>query len=241
MIMFSFVKFYCRDSVFLPDRGIYLSFAHSGLLDLHFLRMECYSQEGKKSNSAGHLKYGLKPFLEKYIALPYKRQSSINESEEKVLSLRNNSFGFPWSDDYVSLGKMRSFYSNCKKYYAVIAHRSTSTDRHDENVLILFDRYSDAISLAREYDYGKVRSLLGSDFKPYYKSWYPHICVDHMGHPICLFADIDSYANSYSLGSNWCYYFLRYLRNDFDSSISFNSCYGFIQRDKFSQIVCWDS
>jgi len=241
MIMFSFVNSYCKDSVFLPDRDLYLSFAYSASLDLHFIRMECYIQKDKRSNSVGRLNSGLKPFLENYKALPYKRQSSINKSGKRIFSLKNNSFGFPWSDDYESLGKIRSFYSYCKKYYVVIAHRSTSTSADDESVMILFDRYSDAISLAREYDHGKIKRLLGSDFRPYYKSWYPHLCAEYMGHPISLFAEINSYAASYSLGSKWCNHFLCYLKDGFDGSVSFNSHYGFLQKDKFSKVMHYNN
>ena len=241
MIMFSFVEADYKDSVFLPDGDIYLSFVYSASLDLHFLRMECYNQGSRYSRFARYQRYGLRPVLANYRALPYKRQSSITKSDERVTALKTNSFGFPWFDNCASLNKMRSFYSSCKRYYAVIAHRSVSADEDQESVLILFNRYSDAIFLSRDYEDRRIKSLLGSEFRSHYKSWYPHVCVEYMGHPISLFADIDSYVVGYPLASNWCHYFLFYVSDGLVSSGSSNSFHGFIQKDKFSQIIYWDS
>jgi len=234
MIMFSFVEADYKESVFLPDKDIYLSFVHSPELDKNFLCMESYNQKSKNSSVFRFHRYGLRPVLTNYKALPYKRQSSLDQFHKNIFSSRITSLGIPWSFDvHKSLDKVRSFSSNCKKYYVIVAHRHGNVE---EKVLLIFDRYSDAIFILRDFSRVRLRSLLGSDFETY-NSWYPYVWVEHMAHPISLLSEIGSHAGNHLLGPPWCEYFLCFLRDGFVEHYYSSSVFGFVYRDKFSQII----
>jgi len=232
MIVFSFVDADYKESVFLPEKNIYLSFAYNGSLEKHFLCMESY-KDSKASTLARFHRYGIRPVLYNYKALPYKRQSTVNRIDKNVFLSRIYNFGFPWGYDYESLNKIKSFYSSCKKHYVVIAHRSGNIQ---EKVLLIFDLYSDAISVLRDFNYTNIRRILGSDFQTF-NGWYPYVWVEYMGHPISLLSEIGSHARSYVMGSAWCEYFICFLRDGFLESDSFSSLFGFVHKDKFSRII----
>jgi len=238
MIMFSFVEADHRYSAFLPDRDIYLSFVYSDSLDRCFLCMISYHQKGKILFPERLRVYGIRPILHNYRSLPYKRQSSVSELDEEVFSSRAI-FGFPWCDNYTSLDKIRSFHSSCKKYYVVIAHNGLSLKEDGEKVLFAFDRYSDSAYLVRE-DYGKIKILLGSDFK-LHNVWCPYLWVEYMDHPICLLSVIGSYREDYSLGADWCHCLLCFLRDGSFQGDLLSSVFGFAHRDEFSRVLYCNS
>jgi hypothetical protein len=132
---------------------------------------------------------------------------------------------------------MKSFCSNCKKHYVVIAYNQKDKEKM---VLLIFDRYSDTIPLVRDFSDVKIKDLLGSDFETY-NGWYPYLWVEYMGSPISLLLDINSHAGSYSLGPTWCYYLVCFLKDGFVSGEDFNSVFGFVYRDRFSQVINWDN
>jgi hypothetical protein len=237
--MFSFVDADYKDSVSLPDRNIYLSFAYSDQLGKHFLLIESYDRKEKAMPSERFQAYGIRPSLYNYKALPYKRQSSVSELDKRISSLRTNSFSFPWCDCYRRLKKIKGFHSNLRKQYAVIAHTRLPLSEDTEKVLITFDRYFDALSLIADYGYRKIKSLLGSNFKPF-NVLHPYLLIDYMGHPICLLSEIASYTDGYSLGSDWCYCLLCFLRGGFDQKDLFRSIFVFIQKDGFSRVIRCD-
>jgi len=239
MIMFSFVEADYKDSVFLPDRNIYLSFVYSDELGKHFLYMESYNGKEKILPFDRFQVYGIRPSFYNYRALPYKRQSSINKLDKRVPSLRANSFGFPWYDGHKELKKIKGFYSRIRKQYAVIAHTRLPLHEDPEKVLLIFDRYSDAISLILDYGYSEIKSLLGSNFK-IFNVLYPYLLVDHMHHPICLFSNVGSYRGSHSLGPDWCCCLVCFLRGDFDQGSLTRSVFGFIHKDSFSRVIHCD-
>jgi hypothetical protein len=242
MMVFSCVDAECLVSVFLPNKRISLSFVHSRDLDKHFLCMKTIDKNSKPLTSSFIRRYYLIPFLSNYKALPYKRESSISEYRRFYYRLTTHDFGFPWFNKHESLDKIRGFYSNYKKYYVTIAHRSISPDEDDEKVPFVCGSYSDAISLSREYSYeegGEISRLLGKDFKPY--NWYPYLWIESMNHPISLFSQVSSYTGSYSLGPEWCRYLLCFLRDGFVpcDSVYFDSVFCFVQKDKFRQVIHW--
>jgi len=236
MIMFDFVDADYKESVFLPEKNIYLSFVYNGHLDKHFLCMES-CKNSKISTLARFHRYGIRPVLYNYKALPYKRQSTVNRLNKNVFLSRIYTFGLPWTYDYESLNKIKSFHSNCKKHYIVIAYPLSNKE---EKVLFTFDRYCDAISLLRDFGYSKIRNLLGSDFETY-NSWYPYLWVEYMDHPISLLSEVGSHMGSHFLGPVWCDYLLSFLRNGFVCSDSFKSVFGCVHKGKFSRIINWDS
>ena len=240
MIMFSSVDTYYEDKVFLPDRNIYLSFFYSNYLGKSFFCMESYDQKYKTLPHARFKVFGIRPYLYNYKALPYKRQSSVNDLCKRVPSLRTNSFGFPLCGNYKRLEKIKSFYSSLKKQYVVIGHTRLPLNEDTEKVLLIFDRYSDALSLIDDYGYEKIKSLLGSNFKPF-NSTYPYFLVNHMDHPICLFSEVSSYAGSYSLGFDWCYCLICFLRGSFNQGDLTRSIFSFVHEDNFSRIVHFNS
>jgi hypothetical protein len=182
----------------------------------------------------GH--YVLTPSLENYRALPYKRQSSIDRLNRDYFSTRIRYFGFPWLDSSTSLNKIKTFYSNCKRYYVVIANRSVPDNEEGEKVAITFDRYSDAVTVLRDFTRTKLLSLLKGDFTCG-GGWYPYVWVEYMNHPISLLGGTSSYDRRYELSPEWCRYLLCFLRDGFVGDDSFGSVFGFIQTDKFSRIV----
>ena len=242
MMVFSCVNAEYLVSVCLPDRRISLSFFHSKDLDKYLLYVKAYDKNTKTINLPRISRYHLIPLLSNYKALPYKRKSFISKYRRNLYSLTTSDFGFPWFDSHERLDKIEGFYSDHKKYYVVIAHRPVPPDEDDEKVLFACDSYSDAISLARECGYeenGEISRLLGEGFKPY--NWYPYIWIESMNHPISLLSQVSSYIGRYSLGSEWCHCLLLFLRGgsflcDFDC---LNSVFGFIQKDKFRQVVHW--
>jgi hypothetical protein len=236
MIMFAFVDADYKDSVSLPDRNIYLSFSYFDQLGKHFLYMESYDRKDKTLPYDRFQVYGIRPSLYNYKALPYKRQSSVSELDKRISSLRINSFGFPWCDCYRILERIKGFYSSLKKQYAVIAHTCLPLSEDTKKVLITFDRYFDALSLIEDCGYRKVKSLLGSNFKPF-NVLHPYLLVDYMGHPICLFSEIASYKDEYSLGYDWCYCFLYFLKDGSDQEDIFRSIFACAQRDRFSRVI----
>ena len=237
MIMFSFVDADHKESVFLPDRNIYLSFVHSCDLDKNFLCMESYNQKSKISSLFRFHHYGLRPVVTNYKALPYKRQSSLDQFHRSIFSSGVASLGFPWSYDvYKSLDKIRSFSSGCKKHYVIVAHPRGNTE---EKVLLIFDRYADAISILRDFSGVKLKILLGRYFETY-NSWYPYVWVEHMAHPISLLSEIGSHAGNHLLGPPWCEYFLCFLRDGFVENYYSSSVFGFVYRDKFDQIIYYN-
>jgi len=237
MIMFSFADADYKESVFLPDRDIYLSLFHSHDLDKRLLCMESYSQKGRVPSPFRFQYYGLRSTLTNYKTLPYKRQSSLDQFHRSIFSSGVASLGFPWSYDiYKSLDKIRSFSSGCKKHYVIVAHRHGNVE---ERVLLIFDRYSDAIFILRDFSRVRLRSLLGSDFETY-NSWYPYVWVEHMAHPISLLSEIGSHAGNHLLGPPWCEYFLCFLRDGFVENYYSSSVFGFVYRDKFDQIIYYN-
>ena len=237
MIMISFADTDYKESVFLPDRDIYLSLARSHDLDKLFLCMESYNRKARFCPPFRFQYYGLRPVLTNYKALPYKRQSSLDQFHKDIFSSRITSLGIPWSFDvHKSLDKVRSFSSNCKKYYVIVAHRHGNVE---EKVLLIFDRYSDAVFTLRDFSRVRLRSLLGSDFKTY-NSWYPYVWVEYMSHPISLLSEIGSHVGNHSLGPAWCEYFLCFLRDGFVENYYSSSVFGFVYRDKFSRIIYYN-
>jgi len=237
MIMFSFADTDYKESVFLPDRDIYLSLARSHDLDKLFLCMESYNRKARFCPPFRFQYYGLRPVLTNYKALPYKRQSSLDQFHKDIFSSRITSLGIPWSFDvHKSLDKVRSFSSNCKKYYVIVAHRHGNVE---EKVLLIFDRYSDAVFTLRDFSRVRLRSLLGSDFETY-NSWYPYVWVEYMSHPISLLSEIGSHVGNHSLGPAWCEYFLCFLRDGFVENYYSSSVFGFVYRDKFSRIIYYN-
>jgi len=239
MIMFDFVDADYSDSVFLPDKTIYLVFVHSNQLDKNFLCIKSCSQSDKSFTFCSR-RYQLSPVLENYKALPYKKESYFKKYDRTFFRLITRNSGFPRFNNYTSLNKIKNFYSNCKKCYVVIAHRPFSTDEDDEKVLFVCDRYSDALPLARNYQYRDVSRLLGNDFKPY-NGYHPYIWIEYMNHPISLFAEFSTYTGSYELGIAWCHYLFCFLRDGFIKDVCFGSVFGFVHRDKFRQIIHWNT
>ena len=235
MIMFSFVNVNRRESVFYPDKKICLSRVYSHHLDKYFLVMKSYypKYEGLVSPLSDSL--ALRPVLSNYVALPYKRQSSVDLFDNSTFRSKIRSFGFPWSLSHASLHKIRSFYSTCKKHYVVVAHRCGNID---EKVLVVFDRYSDSLLLLRDYNYTRIRSLLGDAFQTY-SSWYPYVWIEHIGHPISLFSEVSSHVGNYPLGPSWCQYFLCFLKDDVVRDVCFSSIFGFVLKDdiNFKKII----
>jgi hypothetical protein len=238
--MFSFVDADYKDKVLLPDRNIYLSFAYSDHLGKHFLYMESYDRKDKTMPYERFQVYGIRPSLYNYKALPYKRQSSIGKLDKRISSLRINSFGFPWYDGCNRLEKIKGFYSNLRKQYAIIAHTRLPLSEDTEKVLLTFDRYCDALSLIVDYGYRKIKSLLGSNFKSF-NALHPYLLIEYMGHPICLFSEVGSYTGSYSLGFDWCYCLLCFLRGGLAQGDLPRSVFVFAQRDKFSRVIYCNS
>jgi len=233
MIVFSCVNVDYFTSVLLPRKNVYFSFIHFPSLDKHLLCMEAYDSIYNKSFNLFRSRRLFVPDLENYKALPYKRQSFIDRVDKKSLTLYSR---LPWFDSCSSLSKIRSFYSNCKKYYVVIANRQISGKGEGERVAITFDRYSDAVSVSRDFSRTKIVRLLKDDFKCH-NAWYPYLWIEYMNHPISLLGDISTYNSSYQLGSAWCDLFLCFLKDGFVRDVCFNSLFGFIKKDNFSQIV----
>jgi hypothetical protein len=242
MLMLSFVEASYMEKAFLPKKDLFLTCVCSDQVRKHFLCMASVSPNAK-SIRVKYLNGDLSPTLRKYTALPYKRQSSIDNSRVRSnLRSQIKAFGFPCiyyydTDDYVSLNKMRNFYLNLRKHYVVIARRKGD---NEEKVALLFDSYSHAVYVSRYFRYTEASDLTGKDFEAY-NSWYPYVWVEHMGRPICLFSDISSYAGSYSLGRNWCYYLTCFLRDGFIPNENLASVFGFVYRDKLSKIIHCDS
>ena len=235
MIVFSCVDADYFNHVFLPSNTIFLSFIYSKHLDRNFLCMESRVLGLEPSPFFGS-RYALSPSLENYRALPYKRQSSVDKLDRRCLSTKILYFGFPWLDSSTSLNKIKAFYSNCKRYYVVIANRSIPDNEEDEKVAITFDRYSDAATVLRDFTRTKLLSLLKGDFVCR-GGWYPYVWVEYMDHPISLLGGTSSYTTRYELGPTWCHYLLCFLRDGFVGDVPFSSVFGFIQTDKFSRIV----
>jgi hypothetical protein len=239
MLIFSVVEADYLDKVFLPEKNLCFSLCDSDQLDKSFLCVVSCERKSIFSNPVPRSRYEFDRFLYYYMALPYKRQSSVDSLDKSVFRDNIRSCGIPWSYNYAGLSEMKNFYLSCKRYYVVVAcHKGGN----EEKVVFLFERYSDAISLIRDFSYRKIRSLLGSDFEAY-NSWYPYLWVEYMGHPICLFSDIDSHAGNYSLGPTWCYYLVCFLKYGYfpDENEYFDFVFGLAYRDKFSQIIHWDA
>ncbi len=235
MVMFRFTDNEYVESVVLPDKEVCLCYPLSYCLDRKFLCVGFRNQESGNFVFYRAGNYALRPVLSNYKALRYKRQSSIGPHEVDSLLYGIRMLNIPWSDDYVILSKMKSCL-DCKRYYVVIACRSGSDDEDSEKVLLLFDRYSDATSMARDYGHRKIKSLLGADFVRC-SSWYPYLWVEHMGHPISLLLDIDSHSGSYSVGPSWCYYLTCFLRDGYVKYVSYSSLFGFVFEDHFAKII----
>jgi len=240
MIMFDFFDADYSDSVILPDNTIYLVFVHSDQLDKNILYIKCCKQS-KESFTFCSRRYRLVPALENYKALPYKKESYFKKYDRTFFRLTTRGSGFPRFNSYKSLSKIKGFYSNYKKCYVVIAHRPTSVDDGiGDMVLFVCDRYSDALPLARNYQYGDVSRLLGSDFKPY-NGYHPYLWVEYMNHPISLFAEIGTYTGSYELAPAWCYYLCCFLKDGFIKDVYFSSVFGSVHKDKFRQTIHWNT
>jgi hypothetical protein len=237
MIMFAFPEGNHLDSVFLPESNIYLYFAYSDHLDKNFLCTVSSDKEISPFDFLVRHRYRLRPILENYKALPYKRQSSVDELDDSSFPSEAKYFGFPWSCKHKSLNKMKNFHLNCKRYYVVVAYRRVG---NEEKVVLLFDRYSDAISVVRDFSKVSIKDLLGSDFETY-NGWYPYLWVEYMGSPISLLLDVSSHVGIDSLSPTWCHYLICFLKDGFISEEYLGSIFGFVYRDKFSQIINWDS
>ena len=237
MIVFSCFDTEYFNTVFLTNKTIYLSLFHSPSLDKFFLCMEAHNSGYNKPFNLFRSRYLLVPDLENYKALPYKKQSFVDRLDKKS-SISYSAL--PWFENCNSLSKIKGFYLNCKKCYVVIVYRKISGNEEDEKVAVIFDRYSDAISALRDFRQTKIRRLLGNDFESCIKScnsWHPYIWVDYVNHPISLLGKISSYNRSYELGAAWCDFFLCFLKDGFVRDGYFNSLFGFIQKENFSQII----
>jgi hypothetical protein len=245
MIVFAAVGGVCGNSVILPDGDVLLYTGHSDRLEKDFLYMLFRRKESNVSNPFAKPKGALIPYLGQYETLPYKRQPLSDQLDRYTLELKTKYLGMPLSSDYVALDKIKNFYMNCKKYYAAVACGSSSSNADSENgetALITFNSYSDAIRTLRYDSKKKIWDLLGGKFK-LYNTWYAYIRMEYMNHPICLLGEISSHVGSYSLGMEWCYYLVSFLRNGFVASISLTSYFDFIHihRNESNKIVHYDS
>jgi len=227
-----------KDSVFLPEKNLYLTCIYCDQVRKYFLCMASVDLDAKPIR-VRILNGDLSPVLKMYTALPYKRQSSIEDSSiRSVLLSKVETFGFPFFYDYdnyeyVSLSKMKNFYSNLRKHYVVVV---SSKGNNEEKVAILFDRYSLAAYVSRYFWSTSFCDLLEGDSKVHNR-FYPYVWIEYMGHPILLFSEISSHADYYRLGSDWCYYLVCFLRDGFIPTEDLSSVFGFVYRDKFSQII----
>ena len=180
----------------------------------------------------------LSPLLKKYTALPYKRQSSIDDLGVRSIVLSQiESFGFPFYYDYdnyeyVRLDKIKNFYSKIRRRYVVVARHKGD---NEEKVAFLFDNYSEAAYVSRYFRSTAFRDLLEGDFEVC-NGWYPYLWVEYMGHPILLLSVISSYVRYYLLGSDWCCYLVCFLRNGFIPEENLSSVFGFVYKDKLSRV-----
>jgi hypothetical protein len=226
-----------REDVVLPEKDLYLTCVYCDQVRKYFLCVASVSP-GAKPIRVRIINGDFSPVLKKYTALPYKRQSSIEDpSVRSILLSKIESFGFPFFYDYdkyehVKLDSMKSFYSNFRKYYVVVARRK---DDNEEKIGFLFDNYSKAAYVLRHSLSKEFRDPLAGDFEVC-NDWYLYLWVEYMGHPICLFSVISSYSGYYSLGSDWCYYLVCFLKNGFIPEENLSSVFGFVYKDKLSQI-----
>jgi hypothetical protein len=115
-----------------------------------------------------------------------------------------------------------------------------SEDDNEEKVAFIFDNYSEAAYVSRYFRITEFSDLLGGNFKVD-NNWYPYLLVEYMGHPICLFSVISSYVGYYSLGSDWCYYLVCFLKSGFIPEENLSSVFGLVYEDKLSQIIyCYE-
>ena len=237
MVMLCFGENSYREDVVLPGKDLYLTCVYCDQVRKYFLCMASVDPDAKPIR-VRIINGDLSPVLKKYTALPYKRQSSIEYSSVRsILLSKIESFGFPFFYDYdnyeyVRLDKMKNFYSKIRRHYVVVASRK---EDNEEKVAFLFDNYSEAAYVSRYFRSTEFRDLLAGNFEVL-NAWYPYLWVEYMGHPICLFSVISSYSGCYSLGSDWCYYLVCFLKNGFIPEENLSSVFGFVYKDKLSQI-----
>jgi len=237
MIMLSFGKNSYIEDVVLPEKNLYLTCVYCDQVKKYFLCMASVDPDSKPIR-VRIVNGDLSPLLKKYTALPYKRQSSIEYSSVRsILLSKIESFGFPFFYDYdnyeyVRLDKMKNFYSKIRRHYVVVASRK---EDNEEKVAFLFDNYSEAAYVSRYFRSTEFRDLLEGYFEVR-NAWYPYLWVEYMDHPVCLFSVISSYSGCYSLGSDWCYYLVCFLKSGFIPGENLSSVFGLVYRDRLSQI-----
>ena len=237
MIMFSFVEASYKEGVVLPGKDLYLTCAYCDQIQKYFFYVASVDPNAKPIR-VRIVNGDLSPLLKKYTALPYKRQSSIDDlGVRSVILSKVESFGFPFFYDYdnykyVRLDKIKNFYSKIRRRYVVVASRKEDSE---EKVAFLFDNYSEAAYVSRYFRSSEFRDLLAGNFEVR-NAWCPYLWVEYMGHPICLFSVISSYSGCYSLGPDWCYYLVCFLKNGFIPEENLSSVFGFVYKDKLSRV-----
>lgn len=239
MVMFSFVDTDHWRKVSFPDREIYLSYVYSDFLKRYFLCVQLHDQKDMYYYCGRASAYGISPSLRNYKALPYKKQSSVIKLDEATSALRCNPYGIPWCLEYKGLEEIKAFCSSLKRQYAIIAHTRLPLNEDREKVLILFDRYSDALPLIADCGYDKIKGLLGEKFKTF-NVLHPYLLVDYMGHPICLLSKVSSYTAKYLLASDWCRWFLCFLRGSLCQKDPSSSAFVFMQEKWFRKVIRYD-
>ncbi len=237
MLMFYFIDYDYTERVSLPDKEVCLSFPYSESLSKSFLCVGFRNRDAGIFSPYRMKDYNRIPILKWYRALRYKRQSSVGSIRKIPFCSWIRRFGVPWSDDYVGLNDMKSF-SRYKKCYGVIARRSRSDRRGDEEtVLLLFDRYSDAIVVSTGFTDWNVRRLLGEGFRNSSGS-DPYSFIEYMTHPISLLLDFNVYWDCYSLCLLWCRYLIWSLKEGYIGYGNCNSPFGLAAFEKdFDRVV----
>jgi hypothetical protein len=228
---------------FLPNRELRLSCVSFKDLNRYILCMMSLDLERKDRYYWIRPGRALLPILSNYQAFVRKRQSSVDWDSSFIFSPTIKLYGFPFSLDSKGLDSAEIFYSSCKKHYVVLAERKTGTDvGNRERVMVVFDRYSDAIALIRGYSDSGLKELLGRDFVVV-NGWYPYVWVEYMGNPICLFFELSVFSGTYNLGRHWSRYFVGLLRDGYIEGVSFASPFSFFTsacEREFSRVIWYD-